>query len=394
MRVKPILFALFVALPATLAPVSFAEDTPQPEAAVNPRAKQLARRFIEEILSASHIATIYEDGRRTLREVYIPALRDMVQGDVPGVPAPDAKGAAALAKVLTFADYLRKAGDELDLALSENKEAMISDASEEIAKTATPVEIEDVEKLLQLPAVQKALDAFYAASKLLTGFSYNDSRTFAEFSAWAKGLNVDIQQMLPGAPGSPAAVPSKRKIARAQTLVNDLLITSHLEEMIADAKHFVRDVYAESARMSEEERENLREQADQWEFTYNMQKAIALAAAPSIVAAALTDEQLNTLHEFVRSPAVAKAFDLLRNAVKTGTSFTNKDISEAQNAFDELEKKSKLKERSSEDQAKAKADWDALIKKWTEVLKNRISPETRSGLQHSLDDLQNEGLPI
>jgi hypothetical protein len=386
-----------MAFAGALAPAGLAQDRPAaaaPEAQADPALKQAARGLIEDALKVSHAAEIFADLRRTLREVYIPAFRDMVQGSVPGVPAPDAKTAAKMAKLLTVLDYVRKAGDELDAALSENREAMISDAAGQIAKSAQPSEIKDVRDALNLPAVRKGLDAFYAMTKLVTGFSYDESRTFSEFSAWASRQDLDIQHALPGVPGS-GAIPSKRKIAQAQALVNDLISVSHVDEMVADVKRFVRDVYAETAPMSEEDREELRGQADQFEFLYNMQKSVALAAAPSVAAAALSDGQLAAMHGFVRSPAFAKAFDLLRDAVRAGTAFTKEDILEAQKAFEKLEKNAKAREKKDDEpDERGKAEMDALIQKWTGIIQSRISPETRSGLERSIEDLQDESAPI
>jgi hypothetical protein len=395
MRLKPILCGLLIAAGGAMAAASLAQDKPpQVEVPANPETKAIAQGLIEDGLQASHAAEIYADLRRTLREVYIPVLRNLVQGDFPGVPSPDVKTAAAMAKALTFLDYVRRAGDELDGALTENRNAMISDVAEQTAKTAKPPELKDVRAILQLPAVRKSLDAFYAMTKLMTGFSYEDSRSLAKFSAWAKDLDFDFSQAMPGGSGGSKGVPSKAKIAKAQVFIEDFMRLSHLDEMVADVKRFARDVYAETAPMSEQDRSDLREQIDQFEFTYTMQKAMAVAVAPSVVASALTDEQLATLHSFVRSPAYAKAFDLFRNVVKSSTAFTKEDILGAQKSFEDLDRQAKLQERSSEEQDKAKKEWSALTEKWSEILKNRISPETRSGLEQSLEDLQNSEPPI
>ncbi len=394
MHFRSLLPALFMAFVMSVAPSSLAQDQPAVETQADPAVKQVARGLIEEMLVASHAAEIFSDLRRTLREVYIPAVRDLVVGNTPGVPAPDAETAAALAKLLTVLDYCRKAGDELDVALSENREAMISDAAGQIAKTAKAAEIDDIRAALKLPAITKGLEAFYAISKLLTGLSYEDSRTFSGFSAWASRQDFDLQQALPGSPQNGLTVPSKQKIAKAQALVNDLMSISHVDEMVADANRFVGEVYAETAPMPEEDRQELREQAQQFEFLYNVQKAVVLAAAPSVIAAAFSDQQLAVLHGFVRTPAFAKLCGLLRNAVKAGTAFTKEDILEAQKSFEALENKAKARERSAAEQDKVKAEWDALTEKWTEILKNRISPETRSGFEQAIEDLQDEGSPI
>ena len=208
-------------------------------------------------------------------------------GNTPGVPAPDPKSAAAAAKLLTFMDYARKAGDELDVALAENREAMISDLAGQMAKSAKAADIEGVRATLKLPAVTKGLDALYAVTRLLTGFSYEDSRTFSAFSAWASRQDIDLPKSFTGMPQGGEAVPPKQKIAKAQALVSDFLSISHLDEMVEDTHRFVRDVYAETAPIPEEDRQALREQADQFEFLYNMQKAVVMAAAPSVVAATL-----------------------------------------------------------------------------------------------------------
>ena len=69
---------------------------------IDPQVKQAARALIEELLKITHAEEIFGDLRRTLREVYIPGVRDFVMGNTPGVAAPDPKSAAAAAKVLTL----------------------------------------------------------------------------------------------------------------------------------------------------------------------------------------------------------------------------------------------------------------------------------------------------
>jgi hypothetical protein len=407
MRLRLLIVAPFLAVLACLSPVTLADDQPaaggqpaikdQPavEAQPDPEVKQAAHALIEEVLRLSHASQIFDDLRGTLSKVYIPAVRDLVVGNTPGIVAPDEKTAEKLAKLLTFLDYVRKAGDELDVALSENREAMISDAASQIAKTAKIADIDDIRATLKLPAVTKGLDALYAITKLLTGFSYEDSRTFTAFTAWADRQNLDLQLALPGMPRNGAdVVPPKQRIAKAQALVNDLMSISHIDEMVADANRFVGEVYAETAPIPETERQELRDQAQQFEFLYNVQKAVVLAAAPSVIAATLNDEQLAVVHGFVRSPAFAKLFGLLRNAVKAGTAFTKEDILEAQKSFENLDNKAKARDGSQAEQDRARAEWDALTEKWKEILKNRISPETREGLDRSLEELKDEGAPI
>ena len=393
MRLKIVISSLLVALAVGAAGAGLAQDKPpQEQAAVDPQAKRLAQSLIEEALGLSHAAEIFDDLRRTLRDVYIPVMRGLVQGDYPGAPEADVASAAALAKMLTFMDYLRKGSDELDLALSEYRGAMLSDFSEQMTKAANAAELSDARRLFDLPATRKTLDASYAMSKLVTGFSYEDSKTFSEFSAWARNLNLDITQVMPGNQDRTKPVPSGRKVMKAQAFMNDLMQISHLDEVVADAECFARDVYAETIPASPEEREKLRGDIAQYAFMYNIQKAVVIGIAPSVVAASLTDEQLETLTGYLHSPAFAKAFDLVRDAVKSATAYTKEDILEAQKAIKDLDEKSKL--RGPEEREKAKAEWSALIDKWTEKLKEKISPETRQGLEQSMDELQLRDAPM
>ena len=393
MRLKIVISSLLVALAVGAAGAGLAQDKPpQEQAAVDPQAKRVAQNLIEEALGLSHAAEIFDDLRRTLRDVYIPVMRGLVQGDYPGAPEADVATASALAKMLTFMDYLRKAADELDVALSEYRGAMLSDFSEQMAKAANASEIADARRLFDLPATRKTLDAAYAMSKLVTGFSYDDSRTFSEFSAWARNLNLDITQVMPGNQDRTKPVPSGRKVLKAQAFMNDLMRISHLDEIVADAECFARDVYAETVPASPEEREKLHHDIEQYAFMYNLQKAVVIGIAPSVVAASLTDEQLETLTGYLHSPAFAKAFDLLRDAVKSATAYTKEDILEAQKSITDLDEKSKL--RNPEEREKAKAEWSALFDKWTEKLKEKISPETRQGLEQSMDELQLRDVPM
>ncbi len=389
MRFKIGVLGLMAAFAAGMGGVGLAQDkAPQEQAAVNPEAKQAAQNLIEEVLKLSHASEIFDDVRRTLRDVYIPVMRGLVQGDYPGAPEMDVANAATLAKALTFMDYLRKTGDELDTALSESRSAMISDFSAQLAKAANASDLSDARRILDLPAAHKTLDAAYAMSKLVTGFTYEDSKTFSEFSAWARMLDIDISQVMPGANNNHNSkpVPSGRKVLKAQAVVNELMQISHLDEVVADVEVFARDVYAETIPVTPEDREKLRRDIDQYQFMYNLQKAVVIGIAPSVVAASLTDEQLDKLAGYLHSPAFAKAFDLTRDAVKSATAYTKEDILDAQKALKDLSEKSKLK--NPEEREKAKAEWSALIDKWTETLKGKISPETRQGLEQSLDELQ------
>jgi hypothetical protein len=374
-------------------PPAQAQPAPRPLPPVDPEAKELARDVVETLLEASHTPEIYQDLRRALKEIYVPGLRDTLRGNIPGAPEIDPRSAAQLAKVLTFMTYLDKADDEIEPALSENRDAIISDVAEQIARTATPDEVADIRTFLDQPAVRKSGEALRAAAKLVTGFSYEDARSFAEFSAWVHSLDFDLSQAAPNDASGPG-VPSKRKVARARSFVADFLQLSHLDEIENDVTRFVRDVYLETAVLPEEKRQELSDEIDQVEFNYNMQKAAVLALAPSVLASALTEEELEPIHRFMLSSACVKAFDLFRNAVRAGTDFTKEDVLAAQKSLADLNDKVRDKKGTDENDRETEAQWDALGKKWLDFFKERLSPETRQGLEQSLKELKLSRPPV
>ncbi|MBJ7533910.1 hypothetical protein JDN40_07325 [Rhodomicrobium vannielii ATCC 17100] len=403
MRLRSIIPALFMACAALAGGVALALETPPPASVpanreakpVDPEAKRVAQALIEEILTASHAAEIYSDLQRTLRDVYIPMMREIIQGGYPGMPDPNPEMTAQLAKILTTLDYMRKAGEEYDVALAENRGAIVSDFAAQLAREASRDEIADVRAMMDLPAVRKGFDVLYAASKLVTGYTYEDSRIVSEFSAWAKQLDAAKNlKGLPGLDGNAASVPSAAKVRKAQAVVEDLIRISHLEDTVARVKRFARDVYLPTALVSEEERAKLAAQIDEFEFTYNMRKALVLALAPSVVASVLSDADIDTLHRFVLTPSFAKGFDLLSNTVVAATAFTKDDILQAEKSFEDFDRKAKVRERAKSDGEKVTDEWQALIDKWREKLADRLSPETRQGLERSLNDLDKTGSPI
>ncbi len=262
-----------------------------------------------------------------------------------------------------------------------------------MAKTATASQIKDSKEVLNLPAVRKGFETFHAATKLVTAFTYPEMRSFYEFSAWAQSIQPTLPEGAGGAQGKPQPVPSPKKIAKAQAAINDFLRISQLEEIVADAKRFAREVYVETAPMSDQERQELRDQIDQWEFAYNLQKTMALTVAPSVVAAALTDEQLEKLHSFILSPAIAKLFGIIRNVVKTGTAITKEDVLGSQKFLEEMERKA-TEGKSPTETDHDRDEWNALVDRWTAIITNSISPETLSGLKKSYEELQATGSPI
>jgi hypothetical protein len=154
--------------------------------------------------------------------------------------------------------------------------------------------------------------------------------------------------------------------------------------MVADIIAFTRNVVLEVDALKPEEAEAVRGGLQQVEFYYNLGKSMAVAVAPSMIAAALTDEQLGKLHLMILSPVMAKSFTLLYTAVRESTSFTKQDIGEFRRLGEKGEVISAKWERGPEVQAKMSAEWDASAAKWRGRLEGALTPETRQGLEASV----------
>ncbi len=380
LSLKSLALALAMAFAAlAYAPGAFAQEgggqaSAQPgDAAERERA---ARDLIVEALPASRAPEIYGDLRRTLRDVYLPVMRDMVDGKVPGAEA-DPLTADTMRKLVAFLTYALRASDDMDGTLNASRDAMISDAALTLAKHSSQDEINATRELLRMPAARKGGDTIYAVSRLLTGFTYEETRSSYEFSDWAQELATNI---VAGKVKPDNSLPSPEKVAKAQAVVADLVRISRIDDMAADIFRFLRGVVLVAAPPTDEERTKFRAQLDQYEYNYNMQKAVLLAMAPSMLASSLSDKDLDKLHDYVRSPAVAKTFVLFQDVVRAGTSFTAEDVQSLVSFAQEQEKKRTMQPRSPEEQAAISAEWNVLADKWSATLTAGVSPEAREGL--------------
>ena len=190
---------------------------------------------------------------------------------------------------------------------------MISDAAEQIAKTAKAAEIDDIRATLKLPAVTKGLDALYAISKLLTGFSYEDSRTFSGFSAWASRQDFDSAAGVAGSarkrPDSAFQAQNRESASSRERSDLDLAYrrNGRGRKPLRPARFTPRlPLCPKRTGRSCASRPSNSSSCTMCKRRWCSRRL------PSVMAASLSDEQLAVLHGFVRSPAFAKLFDLLR----------------------------------------------------------------------------------
>lgn len=343
----------------------------------------VARELIAEALPASRMPEIYEELRVSLQKVYMPVLHEVASGKIPsGLPA-DPKLTQIIGKLVNFMDFVMKASDEVDPFLKSSREEMITDVAQLMAKHMSSEELENVRALLKLKATQKSFDAMYTTSKIMTGYTYEEARDWQVFSGWLNGF---IMQMASGQPPVANATPTPAQLQKAQAIVTDLMSISRIDEMVADGVRFAREVVVKS--MPSEAQSAVGAQIDQFEFTYNMQKSVVVAAIPTALAQVMKDEDLDKVHAFMKTSGFTKTFTLLQNIEKSLTAFTLDDVSAAKAFFEEMEKKGKMRERTPEEQAAAEADWNALGEKWSGKVMNAVSPVTREGLMKSLVELQ------
>ena len=351
------------------------------------KAQELAA-LMSRALVPARLPEIYADLRRSVREVYLPALRDTLRGDRPDQPPLDADQRDALAKVADLFEYSLRASDELEPFLAENRNAIILDVATLQAKYLSLAEIHALGELLDMPAMRKIFNAVYAASRLFTGYSYEDMRSYYAQSAWLGDLKSTLKDHPLMSPDTPP--PSAEKLAKATAIITDFMRVSRLDEMLQDIIRFARDVQPESGKASEGKgkEQEAQNQIEWLEFFYNLEKSMMLSAGPPTLAAMFTDKQLDQLHLLILSPVMTKTFGLLQETVRAATSLTRQDIQSLKTFSETAEKNGLFKKRTKEEEQQLKQETEALGQIWRDRAWNYLKPETREGLSRAIRDVQ------
>lgn len=344
------------------------------------------REVISEALPASRLPEIYADVRRALREAYLPSMLDASKGGVSGKPEFDAELMQHIGKIISLLHYSLRAGDEAEPFLNQHRDEIIADIARLQAQYLTLPEIQALRELLDMPAMRKVFNTIYAASRLATDYSYQELRSYYEMTAWFRELNISTENNPFTKPD--ARAPSPELVAKAQGIINDFLRVSRMDEMVAKVTRFVKEVQLQTDLIPEAQREEIRAGLEKFEFFYNLQKSMMLAAGPSALAAVMNREQLEKLHLLVLAPVTAKSFRLIDEIVREATSFSKDDIASLQKFATSVEKRGLFKERSAEDKARLEAEAKALGEAWGERIKGSLTPETREGLERSLKALE------
>jgi hypothetical protein len=354
--------------------------------------KQAAAASLRKLVTLSKASESYRELRRALDSVLIPALKESASGAFPSAPEATPEMLDTIAKTLTFLDYLNKAGDEVEIALARHGDQMIDEAAEIIARDETGKTLRDLQALVDLPGTGKAFETFHAMVRLFTGLDLMDTRAIAAFRMWAGQFELGGQDFNFSLPNQPRNAPTPERLGKAQSLVTDTLTISRLEDVIERMMRFARDVYAPAAPLSEDERQALLDRIEEFELSYGLQKAVALSLAPVIMASMLTDDQMDVIHAFVRSPAFGKAASLYFDLIRAGTSFTKEDIAEADKLLGRLGAREGAP--SPDENSQMEQAWQDYIDRWTKTISDAISPEVRAGLERARAALYGEGVPL
>jgi hypothetical protein len=388
-RVKRFLQAMAVALPLSVGAAipqsgAFAQGAGLPSAEPQGLAERQRKLtdLIARAIPASRVPEMYAELRYAVRELYLPAMRDMLKD--PEAAKLDPDGMRKLALVIPLMDYGVRAAQELDPASAGLREALIADVASLQAKYASDEEIRFMGELLDIAATRKAFNTVYALSRFLTGYNQEDVRSSREMMTAMGKWKFDGQS-------NPflqkdKAVPSREKVAKAEAIMTDLMRVSRVDEMVSMIVGFLRNVVLEVDSLKPEEIESVRAGLEQFEFYYNLMKPMAVGAAPSGMAAIMTDEQLRQYHLMILSPVMAKSFNLLHGFVREATSFTKLDIKEFRALAEKGEQAKEKWDDNPETQARMNAEWEALGDKWRERVMSALSPDTRQGLEKAVAD--------
>jgi hypothetical protein len=204
-------------------------------------------------------------------------------------------------------------------------------------------------------------------------------------TAWFRELNINADNNPFTQPD--ARAPSPSLVTKAQSVINDILRVSRMDEMVEKVTRFVKELQ-QTDLIPEAQREDVRAGMEKFEFFYNLQKSMMVAVGPSALAAILNREQLDKLHLLVLAPVTAKSFRLFDEFVREATSFSKEDIGSLQKFVDDTKKKGLFKERSPEDKARLEAEMKTLSESWVERVKASLTPETRDGLDRAIKDME------
>jgi hypothetical protein len=349
---------------------------PIPSAFAQNAKEATARALILEAWTTSRASDLVADARRYLHSTAAPIMRDYVSGKLKMPLAQEPQFRDIFNEAINFVLILEKASSEFEVVIEKDRDELIDDMARILAKHLSDVEMQAAREILQLSAARKGFDAVYKFYHIAFSFTYDEELANQRFNIWTQELFLQYVRrgwQLDRTPATP------ERIAKATSIVNELMAALHLDAVIADGLRFAREIVMPLAP-SDAERAELRAKLDEFETQYHTWKPVGWVAAYTGLAMALNEEQLTILQAHMRGPGVTKMFRLLHEAEQAFTAFTLADFETAKTFFEAQQAKGVFPDRSAEAKAAINADIKALGDKWGPRLAASISPETRDAL--------------
>lgn len=378
--VKPLAMSCALALAVA---GSIALVTPKPTFAQSENSaekQRLAVSLIEQTVDLARVEQIYSELRHTMRELYLPYQESFIQKlEERNTDPKQIHNARVFSRFLSL---VLTASDELEPVWEGRRDEIIADYAAVFAKHLSPEKLALIEEGLQTAAARKISNIFYAYSRIITGYDKADFQSFEEASELILDLDLEFKENAFDPQKGPP--PSPERVKKAGAIITDMIRISRFDEMVRDIIDFGNNTLLKLDSLSPTERQEIQSGLQQLEFYYNLGKSMAVAVFPSALATAGELEDLDKLHRIILLPVVSKGFDLFRNLVREGTSFTPHDLEKLKDLGERAEK---IEDANPIDSAKLEEELDVLAEKWAETFSNSLKPETRLGLEQVTEEL-------
>ncbi|MDX2263762.1 MAG: hypothetical protein NW215_02160 [Hyphomicrobiales bacterium] len=356
---------------------ALAQPSPQE---VAPPPPSTAVRLVEKMVAVTRLPDVYSSIMKYMQLLATPQMRLAQQQAIEAMLLPD-EDAAAAKRVMDLFPLIAAAGQELEAGFSQHRAELIEDAAQMLTMAAPEEKQQKLLQLLSLKSVDKMFGVLYACLAYPPNWAVEDSQTVARFELWMQGVE-DSQSRRPSSDGPAADVPPAQ-VSAARAILDDLMRLSRFEEAKDRVIPYLKETLIPRARwMSEIDRQKAEADIAEFERKYAGERDKGLETAAREMAAALSAEQLNELHDFLRTPTAAKVFDIIMGILDAALSINGADIDELQ-AFLDAEKETFAEggfTLTPEERQALETQWQALSVKWLLTLSGSISAETRDKL--------------
>ncbi|GEM_PF-4129813 len=348
------------------------------EPGASSEATDVSVRLVEKFVEVSRLPDLYANLLKNLNMASHVDAELVQQKEVETSSSPISE-LPLLQALIPHLAVINAAGADLQTGFAENRTALILDAAELVKLALSEDQRQKFLALLKLSGVRKIFDVFYALVEPPANWSEQDSKTFAKFRVLADAMKAA------GSNRSSVAAfefdePSLESIDVAKVILADALAVTHFADMRNSAALFLKDIALPRAELVAEKQsrdalEGITAFADMASGTH---EELAESGSASL-AGLLSLEQLEELHEFVKSDAMRKLSDQLQKIVNAIALISPDEADEVQ-AFMNDPKLLAALEMPPETAKLIEAQLSLLGVKWLFTLSESISPETRDKL--------------